>query len=188
MKTITQFITMTIVISFIAQINAFPVQSQCTMPKEEVLRKKFANMYALNIDPIIDGVVYLKTAQQKYEHSIVNINITKNHSYKTEGDKECSRTQKNIFHNESHKSVCDHHFAIVQRDDLYPFTRHHAVCNCETCLNLESIGSIGCMPVYTMLYALKRGACLDNNEYEWKPVLENVAISCSCSQFTTYSS
>lgn len=172
-----------------ASFNVKKQVKQCKNPDKKILNEKMGKIYNENIEKIIEGIEYFSPTQNKYQYGIPleYVNINKNHNFLTEGSTVCARTKITSWNGHSYKSTCPHHFVNVTRDDLYPFSRKHAVCNCENCLNLEQIGKMGCKPIYAKLYALKRGVCRGDGEYEWKPVLEQVAISCSCSQFTTYS-
>lgn len=158
---------------------------ECQNPDESVLLKKLEIMYTLNIGLIENGIEYNSSAQEQFKNSIVNVPIDTNHTYTTRGERNCSRFYATNWSDEDHISTCPNYFVIVEREHIYPFKRYHSVCSCSKCLHLEGIGSIGCQPVYTAKFALLRGKC-NGTEYEWKPVLERVAMSCSCSQFNRY--
>ena len=159
--------------------------SECQNPDESVLQKKLEKMYELNIGLIQNGIEYNSSAQEPFKNSIVNVPIDTNHTYTSRGERNCSRIYTTNWSSDNHTSTCPNYFVLVEREHIYPFKRYHSVCSCSDCLHMEGIGSIGCQPVYTAKFALLRGQC-NGTEYEWKPVLERVAISCSCSQFNRY--
>lgn len=161
------------------------IERECQNPDESVLQRKLENMYALNIGLIENGIEYNSSAQEPFKNSIVNVQIDTNHTYTTRGERNCSRRYATNWLGENDTSTCPNYFVLVEREHIYPFKRYHSVCSCSECLHLEGIGSIGCQPVYTAKFALLRGKC-NGTEYEWKPVLERVAMSCSCSQFNRY--
>lgn len=102
-------------------------ENHCKNPDQKNMNERMIKMYNGNIEKIIEGIEYYFPTQKLYKHSIENVNIAKNHSYKTEGLTECSRSQSTVWHDETHKSTCPHHFVVVTREDLYPYSRKHAV-------------------------------------------------------------
>lgn len=158
-------------------------QNKCQQPNEEEMKAKLKKAYMLNIENIIDGIEYYRPSQSSYESSLISIEVPKNETLRIFGSTECKRIMSAAKFSIQPESICPHHFVEIKREDIYPFIRKHAVCNCENCIfSDDKTGDLKCKPVYLGMMALKRDACKEDGQYEWKAVLEKVPISCSCMQ------
>ena len=158
----------------------------CRNPSERELARTFARFYEANIDDIINGIEYFIPIQSKYKPSIITVEIPKDHGFAINGIIKCQRTDHTIWNEINQISTCPHHFVEVYREDMFPFKRLHAVCNCQECLSNEKMKDYGCRPNYVALPVLKRGECKPNGQYHWHPKLEQVSISCGCRELVTF--
>ena len=83
-------------------------------------------------------------------------------------------------------SVCPWDWANVTRDDIFPFQRPNAFCNCNNCLAKTKYDSgysrrSFCNPNYSIIPALIREP-LNNSVFDrWWFIFEEIPTSCFCS-------
>lgn len=159
---------------------------ECVNQNSTELSKKLSNLFEIGIEKILDGIEYFGPAQDKYKSSLfINVSIPKNHTWKIFGNQICSPTFASSNYSNM-TPICPSHFVEVVREDLYPFKRQHAVCNCKNrCLNTNETENFVCMPVINVYFVLKRGTCI-NGTYEWTPGLERVSTFCTCASMYNY--
>ncbi len=89
-------------------------------------------------------------------------------------------------------SVCPWHWVNVKRENLFPFVRSSAVCNCNSCLartvyDNGYIKASRCLPTYSLMPALIRDHSNHSNQSDenkmerWWFTLEEIPTSCFCS-------
>ncbi len=82
--------------------------------------------------------------------------------------------------------VCPWHWLIVKRNDMFPFTRVIAKCNCVTCqaktiYDSDMMRMSSCNPVYILTPALVKDTLVMNGTEKWTFCMEKVLFSCVCS-------
>lgn len=156
---------------------------ECQNPSVKEMNKILAKMYEVNIDGIVQGIEYFMPLQSKYNDSLITINIPAEHTFEVHGETTCLRTKQTKWDEIKRISTCPHYFVAVQREDMFPYTRLHAKCSCDRCIHSNDTQNFRCQPVYVALPVLKRGKCNPNGQFEWKPMLERVSLTCSCLEY-----
>lgn len=81
-------------------------------------------------------------------------------------------------------STCPFHLKDVKRDDRYPFTIKHAVCDCLACKGTNDT-LLSCQTIQVAKPVMKRVACASDkpsilDHHRWFYTYELVPIACSC--------
>lgn len=81
-------------------------------------------------------------------------------------------------------AVCPWHWVLIERDDLYPFVRANAKCNCKDCLaktvyDTKNVNLSQCEQKIMLLPSLVRQSVSGGLE-KWRFSLEEVPSSCYC--------
>lgn len=72
--------------------------------------------------------------------------------------------------------ICSWHWILNERENVFPFIRPKARCNCENCqVDIKS----ECKPLFTLMPALVRESTIGGIE-KWWFCLEEVPTSCAC--------
>ena len=113
-----------------------------------------------------------------------SINIIKSISKQPESFKiGIDHCQMDKSDKENISPLCPWHWLINERENIFPFTRAVANCNCKECQARtfdKSINATACEPLITPTPALYRES-IENGTENWKFVLEEVPTSCFCS-------
>lgn len=151
----------------------------CKEYSESEMKRLLEKSFRLSIDKILDAIEFYPPVQLKYARNIMNASeLNTRTNYLIHGNTNCSINKQTTWH-ENHISICPHHFVELRRQDRYPFVIKQAVCNCKSCLDVNS-DFLKCIPNYIVKPVLIRHMCLSNGYYGWKRAFEYVPVSCSC--------
>lgn len=80
--------------------------------------------------------------------------------------------------------VCPWHWVLIEREDLYPFVRANAKCNCNNCLaktvyDTKNVNLSQCRQTFMLLPSLVRRSVSGSLE-KWWFTFEEVPSSCYC--------
>ena len=156
--------------------------------REKELKKFLAYKYEQYMDEINmmsipeyrviykDLITVLKPNYQNLNKLII-INNNSNHINKT-----CIKHEKLMF--KLNEPMCSHTWLIIKRENLYPFKRGIAKCNCDKCQvnkinNYNSDHVSKCMPSNSLVPVLFKETIGSNMERWWFS-LEEIPTSCHC--------
>lgn len=103
----------------------------------------------------------------------------------TIGTTSCNLEKVALASDEKETSVCPWHHVNKERDNVFPFTRSFAKCNCNDCqaktiFDSDYMRTSSCTPFYSLMPALLREKISLEKERWWFS-LEEVSTSCYCS-------
>jgi hypothetical protein len=154
--------------------------SKCVDPNEEEM---MINLVRLTLTfKELSGVLDLETVREIYKKVIVSDSPDTKYLI-LYGDTRCIEQINSTKINEI--SVCPWHTTVDLRRNRYPSMVSHAVCSCDKCLGLNSNKvdkQFKCKPVYKLTPALIRDEQCNSitGVYDWKPIIEKIAVSCVC--------
>jgi hypothetical protein len=163
----------------------FPTDfSKCSDPTPNVMMK---NLVKLNfMFKNLNGIMDIDSVQYLFKNLIIQDLPTKKNSLVL-GAKRCEDENSNSTEiNEM--TICPWITRIEIRENKYPYMVTHAVCSCVNCLHLnEPVDDVkyGCQLVYRLTPALIRNEKCNGGSFEWKPILEKIAVTCVCSRSET---
>jgi hypothetical protein len=158
---------------------------KCSDPTPSVMMANLVKIQYILKD--LSGMLDIAYVQDVFKKYINNhVPITKN-SF-VFGSKRCNDNLANLTQiNEM--TTCPWHTRIEIRENRYPHMVSHARCNCLNCMHLKVLKDdvkYRCQELYRLSPALIRDEHCDGDErvgvYEWKPILEKIAVSCVCSR------
>ncbi|KAL3857124.1 hypothetical protein ACJMK2_011819 [Sinanodonta woodiana] len=79
-------------------------------------------------------------------------------------------------------STCPWSFDMDYDENRTPVSLARARCSCDKCLprSGDYNGHGKCLPVMAFIPVVRRRCKTDANEYEYKGLLESVAVGCTC--------
>ncbi len=151
--------------------------------KEDLLTRFLSNKiqyYNENLDKML--IMELRSTQES-SIKIIKVPAYDQDSFKI-GFNDC---QKDKLSKEKIGPLCPWHWLISERENIFPFSRALAKCNCEQCQiqifensTNETKTQAACNPLITLTPALIRESIINGTE-NWRFVLEEVPTSCFCS-------
>jgi hypothetical protein len=165
--------------------TAIDSKSLCQDPAPSVMLANLVKLQYIFKD--LGGLLDIREVQDAFK-KYINPFIPVTHQPLVFGSQACDSDDMNITQiNEL--SICPWHANVQIRENRYPMMVSHAKCNCQHCLHLNRDAikldaQFKCAPVYRLTPALIRDENCDPTVgvYEWKPILEKIAVSCVCSR------
>lgn len=153
--------------------------------KSELLKEFLSTKILQYFDEI--NMVIIPDFKTLFETSIRISYFNESHNKKVEslkiGSINCNLDQ--LEHLES-LSVCSWHWIISERENIFPFFRAHAICNCANCqaktiYDTDHFRFSKCKQVFSIMPALVRETSQNDKINEkWWFALEEVPTSCVC--------
>lgn len=164
--------------------------TQSSSKKENVILYK---VYAEAVSNNLDDITFMSVDAFKPRYSIRQVKYDANQGrlIAKYGSQKCSlesdpsdEEAENDQQAPRTMPICPWHYELTLRDNIYPYMRINAKCNCVDCLAKTKFDAkytmSYCRQVFTLMPVLIKTRT-QSADFEWKFAMEQVATSCVCS-------